>query len=548
MVSAILLQVMTEGPIERILYGNPQVTYFKSVYKRPTNFATKYSVKTPHGNIDWGNIIEVKIPREADLLGGINIRVKLSDLIRKQMYIYPGGLQLILSQPSQESLEALMRQYLNDGLFDSPNTTVSGTMTNAGETTVQHTYTPQHTSFCNGIGSVLIEYISLYSGSKLLETLTGEYIFLENELHNQGNSKTMFYDSVGFHKEFKIGVSNISDLDLIIPIPFFFTKDSGSHLPIMAMNNEEVTIRIKIRSFEECIIHQYQLAEKYGNSYQGNNSDGLCGYVMFLASSELAPSSGDSTQFPTNPDGHLYIPSTAGYNQQPIIPVDKHTPFKENVTSNIEIFEIIYKYYHISHDEQVNLLKNKHNYIVPLVKEINYFEFISGSNNSVEIPLEFMSPTKYFIFILQRKTAKNDHDYYNYTTDNKLLPSVNNSTDGLTLNADHNNKHILERFNLSLDGVDLLDNIPAKLLNNIELLTKFKNNSTPLLYVYSFAMDPTSIHPSGTLNFSNFLKQFVRLVTVDSSKFDSDNLIFRGYYVSYNVLTIADGLSGLRYV
>ena len=95
MVSAILLQVMTEGPIERILYGNPQITYFKSVYKRPTNFATKYSVKTPHGNIDWGNIMEVKIPREADLLGGINIRVKLSDLIRKQMYIFPGGLQLL---------------------------------------------------------------------------------------------------------------------------------------------------------------------------------------------------------------------------------------------------------------------------------------------------------------------------------------------------------------------------------------------------------------------------------------------------------------------
>jgi len=542
MVSAVLLQVMTEGPIERILYGNPQITYFKSVYKRPTNFATKYSVKTPHGNIDWGNIIEVKIPREADLLGGINIRVKLSDLIRKQMYLYPGALALLMPIDTQESLEALMIQYLNDGLFDSPNTTISGNITDpvTGDTIVQHTYVPQHTSLCNGIGTVLIEYISLYSGSKLLETLTGEYIFLENELHNQGNSKNMFYDSVGFHNEFRVGVSNISDLDLIIPIPFFFTKDSGSHLPIMAMNNEEVTVRIKIRSFEECIIHQYQLSEKYGNSYPGNDSDGLCGYVLFHAGTNLASS--------TNPDGYPYIDSSGGYNQQPIIPIEKHTSFKENVTSNIEIFEIIYKYYHISHTEQVNLLKNKHNYIIPIVKEINSYEFISGSTNSIEIPLEFISPTKFFIFILQRKTVNNDHDYYNYTTINKMLASAVNSTDGVTLSAAHNNKHILERFNLSLDGVDLLDNIPAKLLNNIELLTKFKNNSIPLLYVYSFAMDPTSIHPSGTLNFSNFLKQFVRIVTVDSSKFDSDTLIFRGYYVSYNILTIEDGLSGLRYV
>ena len=63
MVSSILLQVMTEGPIEKVLYGNPQTTYFKSVYKRPTNFATKYSVKTPPGDIDWGNIINIKVPR-----------------------------------------------------------------------------------------------------------------------------------------------------------------------------------------------------------------------------------------------------------------------------------------------------------------------------------------------------------------------------------------------------------------------------------------------------------------------------------------------------
>ena len=48
-----------------------------------------------------------------------------------------------------------MKQYLNDGLFDSPNITVPGTVEDpsTNETIVQHTYTPQHTSFCNGIGS-----------------------------------------------------------------------------------------------------------------------------------------------------------------------------------------------------------------------------------------------------------------------------------------------------------------------------------------------------------------------------------------------------------
>ena len=129
-----------------------------------------------------------------------------------------------------------------------------------------------------------------------------------------------------------------------------------------------------------------------------------------------------------------------------------------------------------------------------------------------------------------------------------LFVKINDDIDGSIIDASHNNKHILERFNLSLDGIDLLDNIPAKILNNIELLTEFKNNSVPLIYVYSFAVDPININPSGTLNFSNFLRQYIRLNTVESSIFNNDEVIFNGYYVSYNVLTIQDGLSGLRYV
>ena len=35
MVSSSLLQLHAKGPIDKVMYGNPQVTYFKNVYKRP---------------------------------------------------------------------------------------------------------------------------------------------------------------------------------------------------------------------------------------------------------------------------------------------------------------------------------------------------------------------------------------------------------------------------------------------------------------------------------------------------------------------------------
>ena len=176
----------------------------------------------------------------------------------------------------------------------------------------------------------------------------------------------------------------------------------------MAMNNEEVTIRIKLRSFEECIMHQYQLSDKYGDNSPGNQSDGLCGYVLFNITDSFIASN------VPNPDGKHYMGMPdmgAPPNQQPILPVDKYTRFEENVTSNIEIFEIIYKYYHICHDEQVNMLKNTHNYITPIVKQINSQRFISGNTNSIEIPLEFVRPTKYLMFTLQLKINKDNKDY-----------------------------------------------------------------------------------------------------------------------------------------
>lgn len=555
MVSAVLLQIMTEGPIEKILYGNPQMTFFKSVYIRPTNFASKYSVKSPPNKVDWGQTVDIKVPREADLLGGVSIRIKLSDLLRKYMYFFPTAfIYTWRSIKDQLKFEQEMQEFQDLGYFDKPNSDspigpipyIDTIKISSTESIPSYTYIPQHSSFVNGIGTAMIEHISIYAGSKLLERMTGEYIFLDNELTNEGNAKDMFYNSINFKKNFTIATDNLNNLDLIVPIPFFFTKEPGSYLPIMAMNNEDIVIRVKLRELEECVVHQYNIYEKYGDNNLGNQSVGKSGTVLF----QIVPNPGQFNE--QSEQNYPYIqPGTdednPGYNQQPLFPVDTNTPIKEDLKSEIEIFEIIYKFYHINREEQIYLLKNKHNYIIPTVKQINSVNFSASIHNSIEVPLEFVRPTKFFVFTIQRKKILDEHDYYNYTYVNKFLRTLTNG-DGLIIDTSHNNAHILDRFNLSLDGVDLLDNIPAKLLTNIELLTKFRNNTTPLIYAYSFAINPNDYYPSGTLNFSQFMKQFIKLTTVDHSLFESDELIFNGYYVSYNILTIVDGLSGLRYV
>ena len=43
MVLGNLIQINAKGPEDVFLYGNPQITYFKEVYKKSTNFAINYS-------------------------------------------------------------------------------------------------------------------------------------------------------------------------------------------------------------------------------------------------------------------------------------------------------------------------------------------------------------------------------------------------------------------------------------------------------------------------------------------------------------------------
>ena len=85
-------------------------------------------------------------------------------------------------------------------------------------------------------------------------------------------------------------------------------------------------------------------------------------------------------------------------------------------------------------------------------------------------------------------------------------------------------------------------------MNNIEFLTKFKNSSNVLIYAYSFSLFPNDTNPSGSLNFSQVKDQFIKLKLHNNLELDSnEKILFRGYYSSYNIFTIDEGLAGFRF-
>jgi hypothetical protein len=75
-----LLQLVAQGKQDVFLTGNPQISFFKMVYRRHTNFAIESQPMYFDGTANFGQRISCLIPRRGDLLGRVYIDVLLPHL------------------------------------------------------------------------------------------------------------------------------------------------------------------------------------------------------------------------------------------------------------------------------------------------------------------------------------------------------------------------------------------------------------------------------------------------------------------------------------
>ena len=80
-----LLQLVAYGAQDVYLTGNPQITFFKVVYRRHTNFAMEAIQQTFNGNAAFGNTVYCQISRNGDLIHRTYLEVSLPKLTS---YIY----------------------------------------------------------------------------------------------------------------------------------------------------------------------------------------------------------------------------------------------------------------------------------------------------------------------------------------------------------------------------------------------------------------------------------------------------------------------------
>jgi hypothetical protein len=183
-----LLQLVATGKQDAFLTGNPQVTWFKMVYRRYTPFSIESQRMYFDGKADFGQKFSCVVPRLGDLLGDCFLVVNLPPIT------------------------------LTDG-------------------------TP--VGYTQSIGHALIEEISILIGEQEIDKHTGEWLQLWSKLTTSASQKEGFQEMIGEQTGFPT-ITVQGPYTCYIPLRFWFNKNPGLYLPLLALQYHQVRINITL--------------------------------------------------------------------------------------------------------------------------------------------------------------------------------------------------------------------------------------------------------------------------------------------------------------
>ncbi len=467
-----LLQLVATGVQDLYLTGNPQVSLFKVIYKRHTNFSMESVRQTFDGQVDFGKSVTSRISRDGDLLGRIMIEIDL---------------------PKIESKNGSTIKWLNS------------------------------------IGHAIIEQVDLYIGELLIDRQYGEWFEIWSELALDSSKRDGYNNMVGKYETY---TSTTGPITLFIPLQFWFCRNPGLSLPLIALQYHEVKVIIKFRNFEDLWTfgpNNYYVASQTGSvvtSTSGPDFDSSDqSKIIYWADGTTTKIDSDANNAfdPTYPKQIKVIGSATKSSQKMYIKPDD-SPVR---TYSILDARIYADFIYLDTFERKFFAKNKHEYLIEQLQFDSDTNYIGGQQ-FLKIPISFNLPMKELVWITQLATYTEDKDIFNYS--NTLDPNIEPSDS-------------LQSALLLFNGTERFEERVAGYFRLVQPYAHHTRCPSSFIYVYSFALAPEKHQPSGTANFSMLNTVDLRL----TYKPTIGNSNVRVYGVNYNVLKIQSGMAGLLY-
>ena len=261
-----LLQLVAMGAQDAYLSGNPQITFWKGLFKRHTNFAMEAFRINFTGQPNWGTKQSCTINRNADLLYSTYLEVVLPhyDAATRKTAVYNNdqyslGYNLLKYVELEIGGQLIDRQY-GEWLFlwdTLCGTTEQSVMTHklngaAGRPQVVGTYGTGTTlniaspSTASGVTSVVGDAVDAVTLGQLTSTATSANLGYYVSGSGSASANQVFIPGVPAGCSDGVAGHNVAGHPTVVyvPLKFFYTRNPGAALPLIALQYHEVKINI----------------------------------------------------------------------------------------------------------------------------------------------------------------------------------------------------------------------------------------------------------------------------------------------------------------
>jgi len=366
----------------------------------------------------------------------------------------------------------------------------------------------------NWVGENLIAYVELEIGGQRIDKHYGDWLHIWNELTQEAGKQAGYAKMVGNVPQLTniilaggapcdnpcyAGEPNTSEVvgsctpmyTLYVPLQFWFCRNPGLSLPLIALQYHEVRINLEFNALNNLCWDQATGSDPHSIRNR-------------VAQTGLAAAS-------------LYI-----------------------------------DYIYLDTDERRKFAQVSHEYLIETLQFTGGESITSASN---KLKLNFNHPCKELVWVVQRDSFVTCDDAtinswkgqqpFNYSDwwDRAVLESPYSVTrlEGMA------GKNPVITALLQLNGHDRFQVREGRYFNEVQPFQHHTNIPSTGINVYSFALQPEQHQPSGTCNLSRIDNTTLMLVVSNNSVGQNTSSTVRVYATNYNVLRVMSGMGGLAY-
>ena len=536
-----LMNLTAAGNENIVIHGNPKKTFFKATFKKHTNFGLQRFRIDFEGNrvlnYTTPTVLDFKIPRYAEMLYDTYVCVTLPHIYSPLQY--------------------------------------------KGENQLGRNLIPYEFRWIDELGTNMIQEVEIYTGGTTLAKYSGEYLSCVKERDFNGSKKDLWNRMTGNIPEVndpanangninvypnamyidESGVEpSIRSRKIYIPLDAFFCESSKMALPLVALQYQEVSIRLTFRP-------TFQL---YTLNNIGDIQDDTC------ISYRIAPN-------PNDLDNQLWR-----FLQAPQDVAASEELYNQSRNDWNSDVHLIGTYIFLGQEERRMMAQNSHTILLKQVKEYDFL----GQAGSKIIEMESRDLLSGYMFRFRRSDAFTRNEWSNYTNwayknvqpqalnedlpllEGNEIPNPNSfHITGSIGTYAHNQKNILTEIGILMGGVYREKMLDSGVFNYIEKYMRSTGGAKDGLYVYQFGLNSNKreYQPSGAMNVNRFAEVNLEYNTIEppfnpmgalveyicdassnpigfrknTGSLNSYNFDMRVFEERYNVLVIKSGRAGL---